>query len=352
MKCLVGRWHMGGTNTGGTSRATKPAETLSPVRTTMHFRSLLVASCVVLAACGGTVETSQQGSEGGGAEQAGTGGTAGKGGSGGIGPGGSSGTGGTAATGGMAGTGGAIIDGGQDVPPDASCLRTADRLDLTLAMDGGKTIGCSSYPGGIGSVTFQGSVDSVKYGPDSIEINVNTCSPFANCISINQISVKAPGMYGYLPQGAFVTVEAEAVDASGWGCMQRVQITNLPEWEGMKNPMGNSMGIYLAGADGLVDAFGSAPFKVDKVFLGCPVDGGSPCSTEPMGEYALQFSSKTASPGDQAPTVFMGPSGGYLQFQHDGVYEALWVRNLRSYVSGWCDDYWNWSWVMTPMMYE
>ena len=138
--------------------------------------------------------------------------------------------------------------------------------------------------------------------------------------------------------GTFVKVDYEVKHP--WGCEQRIVVKNVPSWAGSPNPISPDPVVWLAANDGLVAPLASAGFKVEKKALGCPGNGQS-CGGDPADSYLLLFDA-----GSGPKSVAMGHSTSFMH--HAAGYDEQWtVRNLRSYVSGACDDYWNWAWVVT-----
>jgi hypothetical protein len=137
--------------------------------------------------------------------------------------------------------------------------------------------------------------------------------------------------------GAFVKVSLELSPTWG-GCSTRISVRNLPSWGGVDNPVMGGDGLYFLGTDGDL-AHPEAPFSVGKLALGCGA-GGSSCG-EPADDFALTFMTSTGDPPTvvaMGETVLLGKLSG----------QPMWVHNLRSYVSGACDDYWNWAWWASP----
>jgi hypothetical protein len=100
--------------------------------------------------------------------------------------------------------------------------------------------------------------------------------------------------------------------------------------------------LYLAVSEGNV----TSPYggiTVDPMNTGCTFDaGGRPCSAVVPGVYYLRFSQRTRS---AALDVEMNNTATWTLATDVGV-QSVRVRNMRSFETGFCDDYWNWSyWI-------
>jgi hypothetical protein len=349
------RRHSSGTTHAGTWLAFDAGITRSR-RDRMRIKLcafVLSATTLWGAGCGGSVSMIDTAGGGGEAGRgavgtAGTGGSAGSGpdagpvGSGGV-AGGSAG----AASAGTAGTGGekdaapeAI--GPVEAGPDAfvACGKTHDRFELIATTYDGQTYTCGGQPTATGLRKLVGEV--MKSATNAFTLD--SCPPSADCVPMSsQFTFSAPGLAAKIPLGAFVEVQIEVQHP--WGCEQRLMVRNLPIWDGLTNPVATGRRLYLAASDGSPHAFDDAPFAIEKRALGCAPDAGPSCG-ETADDYALRF-----HPADhpEQPGVLV-PMGSTWTWQPNlsGEMPAWSIRNLRSYVSGMCDDYWNWAWWVAP----
>lgn len=157
----------------------------------------------------------------------------------------------------------------------------------------------------------------------------------------SKFNFNAPDLLLDIPQGAFVNIRLK-VDHP-WGCTQQIEITNLAEWGGVANPYGKQKLIYLSAADGIAETVTGSDLLVHKQALGC-INNGSDCGGGPADMYTLYFGAIWMS--SLGMPVPMGTTSPWLFNGMDGD-QMLTVRNLRSYSSGMCDDYWNWAWYVT-----
>jgi hypothetical protein len=212
------------------------------------------------------------------------------------------------------------------------CGRTHDRFELKLELGTGQIYGCGSGgPTGIG-LTIEGRVVHVSRD----QIVVDSCPPEALCQGALQVlTFSAPGLLNPVPPDAFVRVQV-AIEQP-WACTQALQIVNLPEWEGWPNPVVGGSPLWLAAADGVTTTLAGAPFNIGTVALGCVGEVDS-CGPIP-DDYALSFEAPGAK---NTALVRMGEAADWLvegPEPHNFV-----LRNLRSFETGACDDYWNWGW--------
>lgn len=309
----------------------------------------LVTLISLSVACGGSVIESdpnveQGGSAGSSAGAAGShqdaGSHAGTGGSGWGGAAGA-GTGGWAGTGG-AGAGGAPIDAGPDVTP--SCVQTHEQFMMKASLHTGQQIGCTVGTTN-GVLELQGRVESSS----GTSFVIDSCPPNANCgQQLSTFSFDAPNLYAYIPQGALVTVRVQ-VDQP-WGCTQQIEVTNLGTWYGTDNPYSSSNDtIYLSASDGTAQPVSGSKLGVHKSALGCFNPPPPSCGGDPPDMYVLHFAWLYQS--SLGAPVYMGQEG-YFEIPDGNGMQYLQARNLRSYSSGACDAYWDWSFWVSQMMYE
>jgi hypothetical protein len=263
----------------------------------------------------------------GGVAGGGTGGIAGFGGVAGGGMGGvaGGGMGGVAGFGGVAGGGmGGVAGAGGAV----GCGRTYDTLEVKIDPSIGESgPGCSMKE----PVKWQATGRVVKTSKNVFILD--TCPPNADCMAMfTTVSVSAKDLELWVPMNAFVAVKYTLTPA--WGdCTSQISVKNVPSWGGEKNPVSASGQLYFAGTDGQVQN-ADAPLSIKEIPLGCPI-GGFGCGGQPPDDYAFVFS---VGPGDPGTKVGMGQTKTVMAPQ------PLEVHNLRSFVSGACDDYWNWAW--------
>jgi len=170
-------------------------------------------------------------------------------------------------------------------------------------------------------------------------VTLDACPPNADCLPwIYKLQFAAPYLYNVIPLNAFVRVSV-AVDVP-WGCAHAVSVVNVPEWGGYPNPVSPDPVLWLAGADGTYAAAPNSPFSVEAQALGCYPNEEPGCGKKE--DYVLWFKSPNTS---EVLDVHMGQEREWVQAGYGGAH-VLTVKNLRSYETGWCDDYWNWGYFI------
>ncbi len=256
---------------------------------------------------------------------------------------------GVGAAGGAAGVGATGALGGAAGTAN-SCTRTEDRARIAVQLPGEPRRDCSSAEFGSEPkppTALNGAI--IRIGPTTFEID--TCAPNADCVpSLALFEVEAPGLSleQALVSGAFVRV-TYLIDRF-YACQQSLEVSTIPTWGGVPSPV-DEMGdtLLLAVSDG-GGTFDGSPYTVDRTALGCqPVTQG--CGSVTPDEYELVLS-PTAAP-ESAIRVGMGQTLQLNNLQPPpnnwpSSLSRFWmVRNLRSYQTDYCDDYWNFAWYLT-----
>ena len=257
-------------------------------------------------------------------------------------------------------------DGMPEAPADLAetgadggrCGRTNLGATVTVRSPGGSVLSCNDHPtdAGFGSTPQKTWVGMVT-GSDASSIVVSICSPGtanddaaaadagatdagggdAGCVpGTLRIEAVAPGLdLARFPQ---VWVRVKATVSFFWECQQSLEITTADPTDGSprQGPAGQ---LLLAVVDGNGVAFADSPYRVAHVQLGCAP--GPVCNdrASDADDYAFDFS----SPGDTgAPTrVYMSET---VTWKSAGA--NFTVRNLRSFQTSVCDDYWNWAYTI------
>ena len=235
-------------------------------------------------------------------------------------------------------------DGGVDAPletatdaqeePLAACTETNDRATIWW-VEGGVTTGCP------GNVAFDGSTPSFDLdvqvqGATADTLRLDACGPAMNCIRPIELHVQAPGLVlsdvVKAPGLAHVSLSFDGF----WGCHATLVVRSLASWEGVQNPAGLGDALLLAAIDGGLASPAPDVFSAAPVGLGCNLDAATGCGgAQPVDDYLWRF---TATGGAAVADVPMGATRPIALGGHG--YHA---RDLRSYQSTACDDYWNWA---------
>lgn len=219
------------------------------------------------------------------------------------------------------------------------CGQTHEYFDFRLETWDGIGVSCGlSMPGGSQVFTLQGQV--IETGADYMVID--SCPPNADCAPmINYLYVSSPGLVLQTPTGVFVDLSI-LIDYP-MGCSQTLFMRNLPEWGGVSNMGWPAPTLWLAGSDGSTTTLDGSPFWIEPEALGCyPNPEPSPCGVPE--DYALRFL-QAQGPGTPGPLLYMGESA-LLSVTDQGQYANWQVRNLKSFETGYCDDYWNWGYYV------
>jgi hypothetical protein len=231
-----------------------------------------------------------------------------------------SGVGGTPITVGVGGSGGIAPVCGAE---------THDGLSLMLMTSQGDVVACT---GDSSAFDFKARVVS---NDGTGHLLLDSCSPAADCIEeLNSLSIKAPGLYTDIPLHAYVRVRG-AIQSSFGRCVQQIQITNLPSWDGDPNPVFSEAALWLIGMDGGQPfIFDDTPIIVTPIPLGC--FQGEPVACVPHDDYTFQFQG-ASNHEDPGTIVSMGQMAFWEANLPSGD-QLFAVRNLRSFSQTYCDE--------------
>jgi hypothetical protein len=208
-----------------------------------------------------------------------------------------------------------------------SCAETHDTLSVTLSTWQGITYDC-----GNGTSDFELSAAVVE-SPGQGLLVLDSCSPGADCTPfLSKLSIAAPGISLDIPVGTYVKVHVAIDVGFNNECSQRVQITNLPTWDGMPNPMMPGELLWFLGVEAGQKAFPDSPIAATPEPFGCPSEQGG-CSTHEDYQWHFQIPTSSSDPG---VVVQMGATA-YWGVNFPTGFEYLSVHNLRSFKSGACD---------------
>lgn len=239
--------------------------------------------------------------------------------------GGSGGNGGNGGSGGNGGIGGNGGTGGTGGAP--ACKETHDALSVTLNTWDGKTYDCALGPS---DYEFSARVE-LQDGKGFF--GLDSCSPAADCTTLSsKLGISAPGLATDVPEGTYVRVHI-AIDLFKGGCAQRIQIKNLPAWDGVPNPIMPGEHLWFLGVEGGVGAFADTPFMATPEPLGCFPDDSPSCGGH--DDFLLHFQVAN-NPSDPGAAVMMGGMA-YLGANLPGGSQYVSAHNLRSFSSGLCD---------------
>jgi hypothetical protein len=222
------------------------------------------------------------------------------------------------------------------------CYVSDERADIEVDAfgdaDGGdaRVIGPdAAQPFGSRNATFDGVVRQVEES----EFVVDTCAPNADCSeALRRVRIASPGLNLQATLGAGALVHVAYVKECFNGCLGSIFVTSLNTWGGLKNRHNPPTSPLYVAADerGVTDS--GAPYTWDTVRLDCKNATGGSCGgpNPAAGVYALRFEgSRLIQMGETATVAFF--SGG------------LQVRNLRSFISGLCDDDRNFAYWAMPV---
>ena len=282
----------------------------------------------------------------------------------------------------------------EDVPPDVRvppdqppvCARTDDRAVFEVTTPDGTTVSCAALLPGM-PTPAPVSVRGVARAVDDSVFEVDTCLPDAGCRpSVYRVRVTAPGLSArVVSDGTFV--ELRYTFSRSFGCSSGLSVAGVssalpsgvpplppadggtgedriadagsgarpvadagfaadigPAWrpdggaEVPARPAGARL--YLALGDGSTNVLYDN-ISIGRVRTGCGIaGGGTSCGPVVPDLYQLQFRHALRTGGPEVP---MGATTDW-NIPITGGAQNLRVRNLRSFETGACDDYWNWAW--------
>lgn len=194
-------------------------------------------------------------------------------------------------------------------------------------MDGSP--GAPTADGGPGAPAAANTLRGTITGGDASTLVIDACDSSQSCVpSSIRIEIDAPGLD--LTSVPRVGVEIKFEFTFFRTCQQSLEITTTDSVDGSASavPAGQ---LLLAVVDGGLPLTGS-PYRVDRVPLGCFSAKG--CGSPVPDVYAFDFS--MASVSGSTIRVYMGETNPWTTGGR-----SYRVRNLRSFQSTVCDDYWN-----------
>jgi hypothetical protein len=265
---------------------------------------------------------------------------------------------------GAGGTGGQS-DGGSGADSGADgglCSRTDDDLTLRITNPDGLAIDCeAAFNGAFGqyppefqrfAFDLQGRVTQVTPGAFTLD----SCAPETGCQpSRTTFAASARGVEVSVPLGSAVHVQAEI--SALFGCVQWLEVEALASFGATPNRTQPRAGLLLAayqsGAPGTYNGMPNEPgvlappeerphFFVTTLALGCNASPG--CNIVPADDYAFVFAPKTAP--DRRVQVNMGETKSIDLLEPGGAGSWI-IRNLKSYQTRSCDDYWNFAYYVS-----
>jgi len=242
----------------------------------------------------------------------------------------------------MAATIGAAGCGGQTAPRDeAVCSETHETIGFTL--DSWLGNACNAP-----NATLSTQVTGRVVATTSRSMDVDTCLPCNTCevgtITLTVDSASLPGLDAIFPIGAPVRIDVTR--DSFFGCHQALLVTDATDACSSPNPPVSPDQVYLAFGDGILGGPSGpnapdAPFGAVPLPLGCSPNAGPNCggTQYAVDSYALEIGAAGSS---NAIRVAMGHTET-LDLGNGVVWT---IRNLRSFQTELCDDYWNWAfWI-------
>jgi hypothetical protein len=219
-----------------------------------------------------------------------------------------------------------------------NCTQTFDRLFMDVI---------PSVPvvdAGMGPFeTIDFATDGRIVGLSRTTFEIDGCPANADCdAQVRQFTLDAPGLdvSRALFPGALVHVHYKR--GCGWGCTSDIAVTSLDSWGGYANAAPAATGLYLAADDG-GGSVGEMMYRVNRTLLPCDTYPRGGVCAENAGLYSLEFDF------DDASWVVV-PMGEERVAPYRGG--LLSIRNLRSFETGYCDDYWNWAHWMVNARFE
>jgi hypothetical protein len=234
----------------------------------------------------------------------------------------------------LAGCGSHAIGGGPDATPGQCQSRTTDQASISIEVADGGTLSCASALADAGIAAppptlFRGKIASAELGAVVLDL----CEGGQPCIPNGlRVVVAAPGID--LRAMPHVWAQVRFQQDAFWGCHQAVEVTTADPTDG--SPAEGAPGqLLLAVGDGREPITG-APYQMNRVRLGCSSASG--CGGPAPDEYLFEVSAA----GSASPTpVYMGQTVDW-----QGVGRQVSVRNLRSFQTTACDDYWNFAYYI------
>jgi len=220
------------------------------------------------------------------------------------------------------------------------------KFSLSVTLPDGSVQSCftvfASDAGYGGSSALCGKVSGSVTEVDSTTFSLDTCATGTGCSpQVYRFAIDSSDLTVPFPVGRQVTATWQFSDVVGRACPQ-VLVVN----DGLPSDVapGASPALWLAGADSTIGPSLPVPFSVVQRALSCnpnPSTTHSCGGSVPPDDYALVF---TPASGEPPLSLATGKTGTLALTPASGQQQHLTVRNLRSYQTEQCDDYWNWGW--------
>lgn len=234
--------------------------------------------------------------------------------------------------------GSTVPDTGAGNAPDGQASqcqsRTTDHASISIEVADGGTLSCASVVPDAGIIgppptVFRGKIASAESGV----VVLDHCEVGQPCVPNGLRVVVAAAGIDLRPMPR-VWAQVRFHQDSFRGCHQAVEVTTTEPTDG--SPAQDAAGQLLLAASEGREPIEGAPYQMNRVRLGCSSETG--CGAIAPDDYFFEVSADGAVP----PTpVYMGQTVDW-----QGVGRQFAVRNLRSFQTAACDDYWNFAYYI------